>query len=134
MEKLSGQIMREKAFELFQEVGRHFQERGVAEPAHIFQGRDDAHAFYSLTASPDRIVYVLGATRYCLQGKLRVSAVITNQETVSRTKEEGRMILVNMKREEIPRFQSGWQIPYEANVLEDLLARYIPELRQNTTD
>ena len=71
--------LRQRARQLFLEVGRRFEERNSSEPVHLHDGQY-LDAFYQLTADPDKVVYLCGMIRFSTKDLLRRETFQAHQE------------------------------------------------------
>lgn len=97
---------------VLEEVGRHYQERGLAE---LTLRRDsDVHAFYRLKADPSRVLYVQAYGNS--DEKMGVTIVMQDfdPEFTLRDPGDGRPVE---------------SVPYDAKALEKLIEKGYPQLR-----
>ncbi len=125
--------MRDKLTKLFEEVGRDYENYGIAS-LELNQGHD-VHAFYWLIpyeCKPIKVVHVQGYPGMSTDDKARVFARLMDlnkmleircKEGVSIGNEHDAVI------KPFPDFFGGIYIPYDAKVLEEMLAENVPELR-----
>ncbi len=98
---------------VLEEVGEHYEERGVAE-LEIRRDNTDIHAFYRLTADPSKVVYV--EVQPGSDENMILTAVVQDYDPdfPLRKPTDGRPTV---------------SVPYDAKALEELLAKDVPELR-----
>ena len=128
--RLIAAIMRPEITQLFEEVGRHYEDREVAE-LDLHQGHD-VHAFYRLSADPSKVVHVQGYAWMSSDNEARVWARMMDYDKMIEIRREGGVSIGNEHEattQEFPNFETGINIPYDSRVLEDKLAEHVPELR-----
>lgn len=125
------EIYREKISRVLSEVGAHYRERGVAE-LELHQGHD-VHAFYRLTADPSRAIHVQGYPGMSSEEKMKVAARLMDHAGMMEIRLKGTVSVGNEHEATVERFSNfelGIDIPYDAEVLEDILAENLPELKK----
>src|SRR3989344_3688555 len=115
---------------LFQEVGDHYLQRGVATlDLHLLH---DVHAFYTLTQDPFRVVHVQGYPGMSSEQEARVFARMMDSRLLLLIRISKEASIGNEHEATIarfPNFVQGIMIPYSSKVLEAKLAENVPALR-----
>ena len=112
------------------EVGRHYEERRVAE-LEIHQDRD-VHAFYRLTADRSKVVHVQAYPGMSSEEQMCVMARMKDYDRMMAIRAAEPGVSIGNEHEAVTAtFCNGdtEEIPYEARALEELLAKHVPELR-----
>lgn len=109
-------------------VGVEYIRRNLAS-LEIHSG-DDIHAFYRLSQSPDRVVHVRGYPGMSSSEKMRVWARQMDYGKMVQLRAEGASIgdEHDAVTKAFNNFEFGVDIPYDAKVLEEMLAKNVPEL------
>ncbi len=123
---------RQAIIRLFQEVGRHYYDRGVA-CFEVYNGQD-VHAFYRLCSAPSKVVHVQGYPGLSSPEQARVWARMMDYNKMIAARDSGTVSIGNEHEaaiQQFPNFESGIFVPYDVRVLEGKLAENVPELREN---
>ena len=127
---LISNCMRKAITQLFQEVGKNYLNRGVAE-LDLHQGHD-VHAFYRLSGNPSKVVHVQGYAGMSSTEEARVWARMMDYDQMMEIRSRGGVSVGNEHKattQQFPNFKRGIMIPYDSKVLKDILAENVPELR-----
>jgi len=115
---------------LLNEVGNHYQKRGVAE-LYLHQGHD-IHAFYRLSHDPTKVIHVQVYPGMSTEDGAIVYARMMDYDRMMEIRSSGIVSVGNEHEATIqvfPNFKIGMMIPYDSKVLEDILAENVPELK-----
>ncbi len=111
------------------EAGRNYKEKVLATTEiHIAH---DIHAFYRLTADRSKVVHVQAYPGMSSENEMKIMARMMNYDVMMEIRENSRTSIGNEHSAVTVRFRAGLliDIPYEAKALEELLAKYVPELK-----
>lgn len=121
--------LRDKITALFEEVGKHYREKGLAE-SEVHQGHD-VHAFYRLSQNPARVIHVQGYPGMSSDERARVWARMMDYDNMIAIRRNGGISIGNEHKatvQEFPNFEIGIMLPYNSKVLEDKLAENVEDL------
>ena len=124
--------MKDSITRLFLEVGKDYQEKGVATTE--LHKDHDIHAFYRLYENQSVVVHVQGYTGMSSEDEVRVWARLMDYDKMMEIRNEGGISAGNEHEattKDFSNFESGVMIAYDAKVLEEMLAENVPELRQS---
>lgn len=124
--------MKDKLIDLLTKTGEDFAAQKLVE-YELIEGHD-IHAFYRLCKNPSKVIHVQGYPGIGDEKEIMISARMMDYNEMIRIRESGRVSPGNEHLAVIgifPNFNSsmGIMIPYDANILEDLLAENVPELK-----
>ena len=122
--------MRDLITQLFQEVGKNYSNRGVAE-LELHQGHD-VHAFYRLSHEPSKVIHLQGYPIMSSAENARVWARMMNHDKMMEIRGKGDVSIGNEHEattHQFPNFGMGIMIPYDSKILEDMLVENVPELK-----
>ena len=134
--------MREKITNLFEEVGNHYRGLGIVLELHQ---EHDVQAFYHLWTreSEDyrgtlRTIHIQGYPGFSSENTTHLWARLMDFEKIIAIRKESRISIIGNEHEAViqhfsnfePDGNYGIEIPYDAKVLEDMLAENLPELRE----
>ncbi|KYK26712.1 hypothetical protein AYK26_07175 [Euryarchaeota archaeon SM23-78] len=120
--------MREEITSVFEEVGRHYKERGVVEPD-IHQGHD-VHAFYRLSKEPSQVIHVQGYPGLSDEKGMYVWARLLDYDKMMEIRQISTASIGNEHGAFIKGLISQQKIAYDSKILEEKLAENVPELKQ----
>jgi hypothetical protein len=126
--------MEDRLSQLLKDVGDVFAMQNIVK-SEVVEGGHDIHAFYRLVKDPSKVIHVQGYPGMSTEKNCMVSARLMDYNMMMKIRESGRVSIGNEHTAVIGVFQNfnygtGIMIPYEKDVLEDLLAENVPELRE----
>lgn len=119
--------MQEDACALLDTLGRFYEEQGIAD--YERHEADDLHAYYRLRESPHRVVHVrvaadAGSRLFVLARLLDHELMLALREKVGVGNEEAATMTC------FSNFGRGVELPYSPELLHEMLAENVPELRK----
>jgi|SRR3989344_5068698 len=128
MEK-SAQDLREDIVHLFEQIGRHYKARGLAEPD--IRCHHDVHGFYNFNRNAAQTLHLQGYPGMSNDQEACVAARVMDHQILMRIRGQ-RAVSDGNEHESVlrrlPNFQNQVMIPYNPAVLEALLEKDVPEL------
>ncbi|MCK4588948.1 MAG: hypothetical protein KAT77_00770 [Nanoarchaeota archaeon] len=121
---------RDKIKGIFEEVGVHYQERGLVELD--LRQDQDVHAFFRLTGDPSKAIHVQGYPGISSDEQMRVWARLMDYDKMMEIRSRGTVSPGNEHEATIqgfPNLEHDTFIPYDSKVLEGMLAENVPELK-----
>ncbi len=121
----------EKLRNLFEEVGRHYRKNGAAE-ADIYQNNGEVHAFYRLTGDNSQVIHVQGDLGLSDKKQAHVHARLMDYKKMMEIRQSGKVSVGKEHGATIQafiNFECGVRIPYSTEVLEEMLAENISQLK-----
>lgn len=117
---------------LLLDVGKHFQEWGVAS-LDLHQGHD-VHAFYQLFHDPSKVIHVQGYPGMSSDLEARFWARMMDYHLMMDIRNRCDVSIGNEHEaaiQQFPNFYLGVEIPYDSKALEAMLAANVPELMRD---
>jgi len=120
----------ERIFDVFEAVKSYYKDKGMILWSEI-SAENDVHVFFQLIKDPQIVVHVKGYSKKSSEDQMRLGARLIGYDLMwlyremynSVGGEYGAII------KELDGFRNGIDVPYDAKILEELLAKDVPELR-----